>query len=1373
MTTLTPWTAQLILAVVVVAVVGQEAQKVSICSVQKINLDNLSTFHLISPNGTQTINSSPSCKVKVIANVPNSYVQLSVVSFSLGGQDPCSTREEHLTIAFSKTSHYSRGDVDTIRWCGRSHGPVLITREPMELTYNPGSDPAPSGIFEIKLSFAKEVCRPVTMTVDIEPMYIYSPGYPAPYDENLECNWELKAADSRGTVLLDSLCFDVEAHDTCNYDYLRIENDKFCGDQRVTKRSRLQTMNLYFLTDHSDNGRGFVLKVVQNFKGDTSCGRKIRVDSTPVLLQLPAMDSDWPVASIHCWWVLDSGNNNNVVVLDTSQFHTTASCNQFELKLYDGMDNAAHRILSNCAPLQMFQTVRSSSRYLYVDIDLGYGRFKAEVSFTAVSSPRDAPPRVLYAGTAASYVWLNLTAYNDLGILIRGREDDPGNYTSCIELEVKETPSGHSLRNTSDFFYIFSGWNQSFAELGTACGRTSSEQVRSYGSKLFLKFTPKLTTLWLIYRLQKYCQPGMIPLQSLHSRIQTFQSDKGQNGMYPNNAYCRWLIRQDIPFYFTQVKALQSQLNNARGCYDNITVYDVSSGNAGGRSDSGNLLLQWCDAEKPVVLSSEGNSLLVEFITNYRDTAPGFSIEYSSVSLVNECPSMASLMAGEEAKILTSPNYPNNYPNNVDCKWLIKSDHSAIKLTLLFLSIAQEGAQCIGYDFLVVYDGWHTSSPILVDRCGNGFIKSVFISTSNHMLVHFKSDGQNTAHGFQLQYQNITDHTSSPCDVQVLVTDDEDREITSMNYPYSYPSDMDCYWNVRAPTNRVVQLEVVDFDIPSCAAASVSLYDGDSDNSLLISRLCGSQWIGHYTSSQNNMYIRFRANGSQSKGFKFRLQSWTQDSNRVACHGSLALLTASTSKNYIQSPNYPSNYPPNSDCAWRIQSAFHNMTVRLEVEDAKLESSFTCNFDSVSIYEGYGESFATRLGKLCGEQSATYRSRGLYMSIRFISDDTTQFRGFRLAYWAVSDRSPDLPSSQDSQGSSIGPVVGGVLGGVLFLLVGITVLLCVLKRCKQRRCESPRPSRQSSRADERVSTVRFVMSPVIINQMPPPPYPGLHNAGFMYDDSPPAYQAVALRLPPPPLYAELEGLPPYSENMLESYPPSTPTDPKEGGAPVFSGAAPQPGSQEGAGQYSSRQPGRDPENHYHTLVSSASSAGPPPQEQRPRKNRPHHEQQPRENRSPHGQQARENRPPQDQQPRENRLPQDQQPRKNRPPQDQQPRQNRPPHEQQQLENRPPQEQQQREHRPQQEQPWDQNPSFQEPPRQNSPSHERPHKPGPSHTPQPQPQQGREQAPAPPCESPLQVRAPPTAAAAMLLFVENEGTHADAEDADHGMAASYV
>ncbi|KAK7458658.1 hypothetical protein BaRGS_00039110 [Batillaria attramentaria] len=999
---------------------GQSASRSTpMCSSEDIFLDKFSTFYLTTPSTGVT-----PCSVQVSRHAgedPNSrwnIFHIDVISFSLGGQDPCDPTEEHLKIVFGN----SPGEEKTIMWCGNSYAPTLETRQPLVITYHSGLGGTGTG-FNISLSLVDGFCQWVgkELTVSSEPLYIYSPGYPNAYDLNEDCRWTV-FIDSFHEVLVDSLNFHLESHTACKYDFLSVNDNRH-----------------------------------------PTCTSTVRATTTPQILRLPLLEAGI-INNVHCWWIIDAGSQDKLALLDVTKFQTTSPCQDFQLAVYDGDNSSSRRIVSGCAPKQMFQTIRSSGQYLFLDVDLtGFGHSVVDVEFTVTSSLKAVMPRVMYAGFADSYVWMDLDAPEGLGFLLRGTDDNPENYTTCIHLSVLETPQSVPSHNLSDFMYAYSGWNNTFMELGTSCGHSSSVDVISRGSKVFIK--PKqpsseVRTVWLTYRLQRFCTPASVHLQALTDSETSLKSDiVSSTGHYPNNEWCRWLI-SPINGETTQIRVVRSDLFSFF-CNDNVTVYEY-----GRLEETQSKLTHWCADDTPIIMSSTGDSLLVEFITDAKITATGFELAYSSISLRNECPSMAAIIARESKQTLSSPNYPYDYPNNLDCRWRITADYGVVKLKLLFVSISQQSQSCAGHDFLVIYDD---------------------------------------------QYQ---------CNKDIYVSAGDFQYITSPNHPDPYPSNVDCYWKVSTAIGRVVILDVLELDLPMCQD-SVRVYDGDSDDSHLLARICNDYDESVLTTSQQYMYITFRSTITDGTytGFKFRVHSGQE---ALRCDGRVITLTAK------------------ANCKWRIKSAYNNMTVALDVPDALLESSFTCNFDSVTIYDGY-DSGSSRLGRFCGEHSGIYYSTGRYMFIQFLSDDTSQYKGFRMGYSAVTEhKRQDVPASSSS--SNTGAVVGGVTGAAVFLLVCITIFLCFLGRVRhRRRLERGRTQQQRrSRANEGNNTVYF-MSPVIVNQMAPPPYPGLTNPSYMTDDAYGAGQVhIGGMLPPPPSYTELETPPPYSDAMIVSHPPSSP-----------------------------------------------------------------------------------------------------------------------------------------------------------------------------------------------------------------------------------------
>ena len=92
---------------------------------------------------------------------------------------------------------------------------------------------------------------------------------------------------------------------------------------------------------------------------------------------------------------------------------------------------------------------------------------------------------------------------------------------------------------------------------------------------------------------------------------------------------------------------------------------------------------------------------------------------------------------------------------------------------------------------------------------------------------------------------------------------------------------------------------------------------------------------------------------------------------------------------YIKSPNYPNNYPANSNCDWNIVNYHTNGRLKLNIVDFVTES----NYDFVYIYsDGHYRD------KLTGQKNAVTFFADRHMRIVFTSDYSGQRRGFKAHY---------------------------------------------------------------------------------------------------------------------------------------------------------------------------------------------------------------------------------------------------------------------------------------------------------------------------------------------------------------------------------------
>ena len=123
---------------------------------------------------------------------------------------------------------------------------------------------------------------------------------------------------------------------------------------------------------------------------------------------------------------------------------------------------------------------------------------------------------------------------------------------------------------------------------------------------------------------------------------------------------------------------------------DYIIIYDVDddgisrviarlTGPDGGPQSTA-IQYDWSRWQKKII-SSTSNNMLVEFRSNEVVEWNGFSASIHYSPLPNkECEKGLDMTM----KTIQSPNYPDSYDNNLDCKWLISVPHGS-HITLKFL----------------------------------------------------------------------------------------------------------------------------------------------------------------------------------------------------------------------------------------------------------------------------------------------------------------------------------------------------------------------------------------------------------------------------------------------------------------------------------------------------------------------------------------------------------------------------------------------------------------------------------------------------------------------------------------------------------------
>uniref|UniRef100_A0A673WTQ5 Signal peptide, CUB and EGF-like domain-containing protein 2 n=1 Tax=Salmo trutta TaxID=8032 RepID=A0A673WTQ5_SALTR len=141
-----------------------------------------------------------------------------------------------------------------------------------------------------------------------------------------------------------------------------------------------------------------------------------------------------------------------------------------------------------------------------------------------------------------------------------------------------------------------------------------------------------------------------------------------------------------------------------------------------------------------------------EFGQNYCITCPGnTTTDFDGATNVSHCKNqVCGGELGDFTGFIESPNYPGDYPSNVDCIWTINPPHKRrilIVVPEIFLPIEDECG-----DVLVMRKSALPTSITTYETCQTYERPIAFTSRSRKLWIQFKSNEGNSGKGFQVPY---------------------------------------------------------------------------------------------------------------------------------------------------------------------------------------------------------------------------------------------------------------------------------------------------------------------------------------------------------------------------------------------------------------------------------------------------------------------------------------------------------------------------------------------------------------------------------------------------------------------------------------------
>uniref|UniRef100_A0A7M4EDH7 CUB domain containing protein 2 n=1 Tax=Crocodylus porosus TaxID=8502 RepID=A0A7M4EDH7_CROPO len=192
--------------------------------------------------------------------------------------------------------------------------------------------------------------------------------------------------------------------------------------------------------------------------------------------------------------------------------------------------------------------------------------------------------------------------------------------------------------------------------------------------------------------------------------------------------------------------------------------------------------------------------------------------------------------------VITSPDYPENYPNNAECHWIIQAAPNSV-VKLVFIDLQMENNVACNFDYVAIFDGPTLGDAHLSRYCGNMEPPDI-ISSTHELLVVFKSDFNIGGRGFKVSFQY--------CGMPSVPSP----------YPNFYPNNIKCQWTIQLPPGYRIKVFFLDLDLEGrnsltdgCDYDHLAAFDGGNEKASLLGKWCGREMPSPIISSGNKLLL--------------------------------------------------------------------------------------------------------------------------------------------------------------------------------------------------------------------------------------------------------------------------------------------------------------------------------------------------------------------------------------------------------------------------------------------------------------------------------------------------------------------------------------
>ncbi|XP_039485939.1 cubilin homolog [Drosophila santomea] len=837
-----------------------------------------------------------------------------------------------------------------LRCNGSIAQPLQSTGNRILVRYDVGHD-APDGT-DFVLNYETN-CR-----VRLEQLQgaIESPNFPDDYPPNQDCEWDIRAGGRKNHLELVFSHLSVEQFfERCPDDYVSVidmQDDQVLSEKHLCSNDGLDPitsagnrMLLRFKSDSSEQSQGFRAEYRRIGCGEhlREAGGKFESPKAPY-----SVDMD-------CVWVITASEGRQVrlqlheVYLEATQMECRDAESSLSVSAPSGF-NSSVELYRSCHEETETQTFLSPGNELVI-------RF---VSSSIPSRKYFTATFVQVPASCGGYISASSGMLTTPGFHNSQDSTNVANYSSNVEcVWTVEVTNGYGIRPHFEQFNLTDSVNcsLSFVELSKleqdnkeiflerTCGEDSPMIRIVHGQKLRVHFKAQAGT-WgrFIMHFERQCGG---PLSTGEGYLQSRLDED-----------CSWLLSapegSKLSLNINQLECPKCRLGALQNCTEGLQLLN---------DDDQVLLYQMC-RDHPANLIVPAN--------NVRILTHGIRLQAQFSTFENSCGGNITSARGS----LSSPNFPDSYPANIECVWSIEArPGNALEVTFEAMDIVH--SEHCNDDFLEIRSS--VQGPLLGLYCDKKLPATPLVVQSQ-LWIKFRSRPGNTAGGFRFRWTYV--HNNE-------LTRDTNGTIESPPLLFARGESQPFSWRIFTEREMVIALHFKEY------VSGLLLFDGYDDNALEVV-VRASPW--RFTSSSNVVYLQT----DNVELSQFRLKWNVLNSNLVV--GNLS----STNKNCTQeltlrhmaetelsSPGYPHGYAANLNCEWTIKSEYPSHHIYAYAINVDLEDYAGCTADYLNIQSSHDLSQWTNVLRSCKAPLVGPVHGTPHLRLQFHSDMSVNGTGFQ------------------------------------------------------------------------------------------------------------------------------------------------------------------------------------------------------------------------------------------------------------------------------------------------------------------------------------------------------------------------------------------